>query len=170
MTSALYDASVPVFIRALTNLSAILEKGKAFAEDSNIAHWELLDARLIEDMAPLTAQVQRASDTAKGLVVRVGQMPNVTMPDEESSFDELQERLTKTIDLLRATPAAMFEGRDHADVILQTPSGDIPFTGESYVYGFAVPNFFFHHTTAYAILRMKGVPVGKLDFLGSMRN
>lgn len=167
MTSPLYDSTVPAFIRGLDNLSAILEKGRAFADEHGIEHATLLDARLIEDMAPLTAQVQRVSDTAKGLAVRVGQAENVAMPDEETSFDELQARIARTISLLKATPASGFAGREETAVVLQTPNGDIPFTGSTYVYGFAIPNFYFHLTTAYALLRMKGVPLGKRDFLGT---
>lgn len=170
MTSPLYNASVPAFIRGLENLSAILEKGRAFADEHGLDHGDLLDARLIDDMAPLTSQVQRVSDTAKGLAVRVGQAENVAMPDEETSFDDLKARIAKTVAFLKAAPAAGFEGREDAPVILQTPSGDIPFTGSSYVHGFAIPNFYFHMTMAYALLRMQGVPVGKLDFLGSVRS
>lgn len=170
MTSSLYYASVPAFIRGLENLSAILEKGRVFADENGLDHADLLNARLIDDMAPLTSQVQRVSDTAKGLAVRVGQAENVAMPDEETSFGDLQARIAKTLAFLKATPAAGFEGREDAAVVLQTPNGDIPFTGSTYVHGFAIPNFYFHMTIAYALLRMKGVPVGKLDFLGSARS
>lgn len=170
MPSPLYNASIPAFVRGLQNLSAILEKGRMFADENGINHSEFLDARLIEDMAPLTSQVQRVSDTAKGTAVRVGLVENVAMPDEEINFDQLQTRIARTVEFLKAAPASGFEGREDAPVILQTPSGDIPFTGSTYVHGFAIPNFYFHLTTAYALLRMKGVPVGKLDFLGSVRS
>ena len=170
MTSPLYNASVPAFIRGLQNLSAILEKGRVFADENGIVHSELLEARLIDDMAPLSRQVQMVTDTAKGVAVRVGQMENVVWVDEEVGFDELQARLAKAVVFMKAATASGFEGREDAAVTLQTPSGDIPFTGSTYVHGFAIPNFYFHLTTAYAILRMKGVPLGKLDFLGAIRS
>jgi uncharacterized protein len=170
MTSPLYSASIPAFIRGLHNLSSILEKGRSFADENGIAHSELLEARLIDDMAPLTRQVQMVTDTPKGVAVRVGQVENSVWADDEASFDELQARVAKAIAFLKAASAEGFEGREDAAVTLQTPSGDIPFIGSTYVFGFAIPNFYFHLTTAYAILRMKGVPLGKLDFLGAIRS
>lgn len=167
---ALYDVTVPAFIRGLKNLSDILGKGKAYADENGITHSELLEARLIGDMAPLTRQVQMVTDTSKGVAVRVGQVENAVWADDEVGFDELQARVAKAIAFLKAAPAGGFEGREDAAVMLQTPSGDIPFTGSTYVHGFAIPNFYFHLTMAYAILRMKGVPLGKLDFLGAIRS
>jgi hypothetical protein len=169
MALSLYEASIPLFIRGFGSLSAILEKGRAFADESGMAHSKLLEARLIEDMAPLTAQVQRCSDSAKGAAVRVGQVANVAMPDTEASFGDLHARIAATVEFLQAVPATSFDGRDDATVTLQTPNGDIPFVARDYVLGFALPNFFFHLTTAYALLRMKGVPIGKLDYLGGVR-
>jgi len=169
MALSLYDASIPLFIRAFGNLSAILEKGRAFADEKGMPLGELLEARLIEDMAPLTAQVQRCSDTAKGVAVRVGQVPTIAMADTETTFEELQARIAATVEFLKTVPAASFDGREEATVTLPTPNGDIPFVAKDYVLGFALPNFFFHLTTAYALLRMKGVPVGKLDYLGGIR-
>lgn len=166
---ALYDATIPAFIRGLENLSAILKKGQAFADENGLDHAELLDARLIEDMAPLTRQIQMVTDTPKGVAVRVGQVENAVWADDEVGFDQLQARLAKAITFLKAVPADGFEGREGAPVTLTTPSGDIPFTGATYVHGFAIPNFYFHSSIAYAILRSKGVPIGKLDFLGAIR-
>jgi hypothetical protein len=169
MALSFYDASIPLFIRGFDNLSAILEKSRAYADEKGIAHSELLEARLIADMAPLTAQIQRCSDTAKGAAVRVGQVDNIAMPDTETSFDELQARIAATVAFLKAVPAGNFDGREEATVALPTPNGEIPFRAQDYVLGFALPNFFFHLTTAYALLRMKGVPIGKLDYLGGIR-
>lgn len=162
----LYDITIPVFIRGFDTLSAILEKGRDHAREQGWDESELTEARLIADMAPLTAQVQRCSDTAKGLAVRIGQVENVAMADEEVTLDDLQARIAKTVQFLRAVPREAFDGRDEAEVVLPTPSGDIPFTATTYAVGFAIPNFYFHLTTAYALLRMKGVPIGKLDYLG----
>ncbi|WP_448660000.1 DUF1993 domain-containing protein [Sphingomonas sp. CJ99] len=163
----LYDVSVPPMIRALTAMKAFLEKGRAYAEAQGWDEAELIEARLYEDMAPLTGQVQRASDSAKFLAVRVGGAEPVAMPDEEASFAELAERIDRTIAVLNAVPREGFDGKEDAEIILKTPRGDIPFRGTDYVLGFAIPNFYFHVTTAYAIMRMKGVPVGKMDFLGA---
>jgi hypothetical protein len=166
---ALYDVTIPAFIRGLENLSNILGKGRAYADENGIAHSELLEARLIDDMAPLTRQIQMVTDTPKGVAVRVGQVENAVWADDEASYDELQARVAKAISFLKAVPADGFAGREDAKVVLSTPSGDIPFTGSTYVYGFAIPNFYFHLSMAYALLRMKGVPIGKLDFLGAIR-
>ncbi|PYE90431.1 DUF1993 domain-containing protein [Phyllobacterium leguminum] len=166
MSLSLYDITVPVFLRAFANLSEILEKGRAFAEEKGIPHADLLEARLFPDMAPLTAQIQRASDTAKFAAVRVAQVETVSMEDSEVSFDDLQARIAKTVAFLKAVPAHAMDGREEAEVELRTSQGSKTFTARDYVLGFAIPNFYFHVTTAYDILRHKGVPLGKLDYLG----
>ncbi|MGN6374118.1 MAG: DUF1993 domain-containing protein [Sphingomonas sp.] len=163
---SLYDITIPAFLRGFDNLSAILEKGREHAREQGWDESELTNARLIADMAPLTAQVQRCSDTAKGVAVRIGQVENVAMADEEVTIDDLQARIEKTVQFLAEVPADAFEGREEAEVVLHTPSGDVPFVARDYAIGFAIPNFYFHLTTAYALLRMKGVPIGKLDYLG----
>lgn len=165
MTLSLYEVTIPVFIRAFGNLSKIIEKGRAFADERGLEHNELLEARLFADMLPLAGQVQRASDTAKFVPVRVGHIPNVAMADTEASLDELQARIVATVRFLEAVPAAALDGGEDAEVVLKLGGNSVPFTGKSYVLTFAIPNFFFHVTTAYDILRHKGVPVGKLDFL-----
>lgn len=166
MSLSLYDVSVPVFIRTLGSMSAFLEKGRAFAEEKGMPHQELLEARLFPDMAPLTAQIQRASDAAKFVAVRVAQVQNVGFEDTEASFAELQTRIARTVEFLKAVPANSMDGREEAEVVLTMRHGSVSFTGRDYVLNFALPNFFFHVTTAYALLRHKGVPVGKRDFLG----
>ncbi len=166
MSLSLHEITLPVFIRAFRNLSAILKKGEAFADEKGLDHKELLEARLIEDMAPLTAQIQRASDTAKFVAVRVAGIENVPMADEETTFADLHMRIEKTIAILEAVEASAMDGKDETEVVLKTGSGSMTFTAREYVLGFAIPNFYFHVTTAYAILRQKGVPVGKMDYLG----
>lgn len=166
MSLSLYDVSVPVFIRTLGSMSAFLEKGRAFADEKGMPHQELLEARLFPDMAPLTAQIQRASDAAKFVAVRVAQVENVGFEDTEASFAELQTRIARTVEFLKAVPANSMDGREEAEVVLTMRHGSVSFTGRDYVLNFALPNFFFHVTTAYALLRHKGVPVGKRDFLG----
>lgn len=167
MATELYEMSIPVFIRGLEILSALLAKGEAFAKEKGTDPAILTSARLIEDMAPLTAQIQSASDTAKGMAIRVGQLAPFPMGDTEQSFPELQERIAKTIAFLKSVPREKIDGREEAEVLFRAPNVEFSFTGRSYVLSFALPNFFFHVTTAYALLRHKGVPVGKLDFLGT---
>jgi hypothetical protein len=166
MSLSLYEISIPVFIRAFGNLSRILDKAKAFADEKGLPHEALLNARLIDDMYPLTAQVQRASDTSRFVPVRVGLYEAVSMADTESSFDELQARIKATVDYLRTVPADAFDGRETAEVEFKAGPRTFNFSSRDYVTGFALPNFYFHITTAYAILRHKGVPLGKYDFFG----
>jgi len=165
MTS-LYDLTVPAFRRGFASLSAILTAGEKYARDHGIAEADMLDTRLVADMAPLTAQVQRASDTAKGAMVRIGGIPNLAMADDEASFAAVQQRIAATLAFLDAVPRAAIDGKEDAPVTLVTSGGNVDFTGRSYVLGFVLPNFYFHITTAYALLRMRGVPIGKMDYLG----
>ena len=168
MTTGLYDLTIPVFIRGLRNLSAILEKGAAHAAEKGIDPLMLTRARLAEDMAPLTAQVQFASDTAKGAVIRIGGLDPLPMQDIEQSFEELQERIGKTIAFLETVPRDRIDGREEAQLVLKTPGGDFSFTGRSHVLSYSLPNFYFHVTAAYALLRQAGVPLRKLDYLGGI--
>ena len=168
MATELYDLTVPVFIRGLNILSALLDKGAAFAVEKGIDPLTLTGAQLIEDMKPLTAQVQFACDTAKGTVTRLGELEPVAMADTEQSFAELQARIAKTIALLEAVPLDRINGREEATVVLKVPGGEIPFAGRAHVLGFSLPNFYFHLSMAYALLRQAGVPVGKLDYLGGI--
>jgi uncharacterized protein len=166
MFLSLYDISVPVFLRAFRNLSDILEKASAFADEKGIPHSELLEARLFSDMAPLTAQIQRASDTAKFTAIRVGQVENVPMADTETSFDDLQARIAATVAFLDKVPPKAMERRETAEIVLKLGNLSKTFTAREYLLAFVLPNFFFHVTTAYDLLRHKGVPIGKLDFIG----
>jgi hypothetical protein len=168
MATALYDLTVPMFIRGLNALSGLLDKGAAFAAEKGIDPATLTGAQLIEDMKALTAQVQFACDTAKGTVSRLGDLEPVAMADSEQTFDELQARITKTIALLEGVPRNKIDGREDAAVVLKVPGGEIPFTGRAHVLTFSLPNFYFHLTMAYALLRQAGVPVGKIDFLGGI--
>lgn len=161
MTVSLYDASIPVFINALTNMRAWLDKAAAVKPEA-----ELLDARLAPDMHPLTKQFQIASDTAKGAAARLVGETAPSMADTEASFAELRDRCDRTIAYLKGIdPARMADSATRA-VELKLPNGQgWRFDGLAYLTGFALPNFFFHVTAAYAILRANGVDVGKGDFL-----
>ncbi|UZK67442.1 DUF1993 domain-containing protein [Sphingomonas sp. M1-B02] len=168
MATELHALSVPAFLRGFKAMSAILEKGRAFADEQGIPHAELLGARLYEDMAPLTSQIQRASDSAKFAGARLAGIDAPSMPDTEDGFEALQNRIAKTVSFLESIAPGAIDGREDAEVQLKTPSRSFEFSGRNYLLGFALPNFYFHLTTAYAILRHKGVPLGKMDYLGGM--
>jgi uncharacterized protein len=165
---SLYDVSVPVFIRALRNLETFLQKGADWFAEQGRPESELTTARLIEDMHPLTAQIQRASDTAKGVVARLTGAEVPSMPDEEQTIADLRARIAKTIAVLEGARREDFEGKEDQPVEIWTPNASLLFKGKSYVLEFAIPNFFFHVTAAYALLRKEGVPVGKVDYLGAI--
>jgi hypothetical protein len=165
MTTSLYDLTIPVFLKALGNMRAFLEKGRAHSVEQGIDPDSLLQLRLIGDMHPLAAQIQRCSDSAKGCAVRLGGLENVSFPDDETTFDALLARIDKTVDFLKAVPRGAIDGKEEADVILAFPTVTLNFKGLAYVLDFALPNFFFHETVAYALLRANGAPIGKTDFL-----
>jgi uncharacterized protein len=166
MAYTIYEASVPVMARTLGNLAKIIDKAvaQAKAEDKPLA--DLLETRLAPDMRPFPFQIQSASDTAKGAAARLAGIAPPSMPDTETTFAELQERIAKTIAFLDSVKPEQLAGAEDRDVVLKFPSGDVTFSGRDYVGGFALPNFFFHVTTAYAILRHAGIAIGKRDFLG----
>ncbi|ODV42759.1 hypothetical protein AWV79_23780 [Cupriavidus sp. UYMMa02A] len=167
MALSMYDVSIPAFIRALTNLSAILEKGAAHAQAQGMDPADLIQTRLIADMDALPAQVQRASDAAKGCAARLAGVDIPSYADTETTFPELQARIAKTVDYLKSIRPEQLEGSETRVVELKLRQGPITFDGKSYLLGFALPNFYFHVTTAYDILRHKGVQIGKMDYLGT---
>jgi hypothetical protein len=166
MSLSMYQASVPALVRALGALSAILDKGVADAEARKIDPDVLVRARLAPDMHPLSRQIQIVSDTAKGGAARLAGIDPPSFPDTETTFPELKERIAKTLAFIQGIPADKFEGAEDRAITLKFPNGEMNFTGVEYLQGFVLPNLYFHVTTAYAILRHNGVPVGKRDFLG----
>lgn len=168
MPITLYDITVPVFDRGLANLAALLEKGRAHAESGAVDAAALLDARLAEDMLPLTGQVQRASDTAKFAAVRLGGVANERFADVETSFAELATRIARTRAFLAAVPRQALEGKEFEMISATLGTTPTVLSARDYALGFALPNFFFHVTTAYDLLRQAGVPIGKADYLGPM--
>jgi hypothetical protein len=167
MTISFYQASIPVFLHAFDNLSAILDKGAEHAKSAKLDPSTLIEARLFENMYSLPGQIQRASDTAKGFAVRVGQMDNPKYEDNEKTFEDLQARIKKTVDFLKSVKPEQIDGGEDREVTLPSGSrGEMKFKGADYLFSFALPNFFFHVTTAYDILRHKGVPLAKKDYLG----
>jgi hypothetical protein len=168
MTLSVYQASVPVFARGLTNLRAVLQKAHDHALTKHFEPSILLSSRLYPDMHPLTRQVQIASDAAKFGIARLAGVEPPKYEDVETTFDELYARIDKTLAYLQGFDAAQLEGSESRTVTLTVPSGKHEFKGEVYLLHFALPNFFFHLTTAYAILRHNGVELGKFDYLGRM--
>ena len=163
MSFGLYDASAPVFVRALTNLSALMDKALAQGFDEA----KLLEARLAPDMRPFSSQIQLASDSAKGAVARLTGTDNPSMADTETSFAELKARIDATVAFIGSADETAFEGGENRDVVLKFPGGEQHFKGGAYLTGFALPNFFFHVSMAYALLRAAGVEIGKRDYLGA---
>ncbi len=168
MPLSMHQASVPLFVRQLTALSSLLAKGEAFAQAQGIAPSDLIEARLAPDMLPLARQVQMACDAAKFTGARLAEIEGPSFPDTEASFAELQDRIAKTIQFVEGVPAERFEGSETRIVTLKAREKTLEFPGQAYLLHFALPNFFFHVSIAHAILRHKGVNVGKLDYLGGM--
>lgn len=167
MALSMYTISVPVFVRGLKIASALLEKAAAHADEHGVVPEVLLSARLADDMLPLTAQVQRISDTSKASIERIAGVAAPKFQDNEASFAQLQERIANTIVFLESVPASAFEGSDTRTFLMSAGSLRHTFTGESYLLTFGLPNFYFHLTTLHDILRNQGVKVGKMDFLGA---
>lgn len=163
----LYDISVPVFIKNLKNLKGILKKGKSYTEEKSINESELLEARLAPDMFPLVRQVQIASDNAKAISAGLAGVENPHMADTEKSFDELLERCDKTITFLETLKVEQFEGGEDRLLPFRYVEGK-SMTGKDMFLHSNLPNFFFHLTTAYGILRHKGVTLGKADYIGDL--
>ena len=166
MSISMYQASAPRFARLLRNLSAILAKAQAHAEAKKLDAAALTGYRLFPDMFPLTRQVQIACDTAKGAVARLAGVDIPKHEDTEQTFAELKARIARTLDFVESVSAAKIDGSDEKEIVLQMRSGERRFKGMQYLLGHAYPNFYFHVTTAYNILRHNGVEVGKQDFIG----
>ena len=161
MSFNIYAASVPLFVNSLTDMRAWLDKAAAEKDET-----ALMEARLAPDMRPLPAQYQMASDTAKNALARLTGTDAPSMPDTEASFAELTDRCDRTIAYLRSIDDSALDGAEDREVVLKFPNGmGYRWQGAAYLTGFALPNFYFHTTTAYAILRNAGVALGKPDFL-----
>jgi hypothetical protein len=167
MTLSMSQASAAVFLQGLKGLSGVLTKAQAQAEAKKIDPSAYLQARLYPDMFPLTRQVQIACDFAKGPVARLAGADMPSFEDTETSFAELKDRVAKTIAYIETVPAASIDGSEDKDITLVRRGESFVFKGLPYLMEQALPNFFFHITTAYAILRHNGVEIGKKDFLGT---
>ena len=167
MNISMYQASAPRFINILTNLSAILDKAQAHVEAKKIDSTALTAYRLFPDMLPMTRQVQIACDGAKGAVARLAGVDIPKHEDTEQTFAELKARIAKTIDFVRSIKPAQLDGTEDKDITLKLGGKDTTFKGMQYLLGNALPNCYFHVTTAYNILRQNGVEIGKRDYLGN---
>lgn len=166
MPLGMYQASVPAFLTMLKTLTAILDKAEAYAAEHKIDPEVLLDWRLAPDMLPFMRQLQIAADFAKGTTARLAGAEVPKYADDEKTFAEIKARIAKTVKFVEGFSPKDIEGSEGRDITLPVGGQDMHFKGEPYLVHFALPNFYFHATTAYAILRRCGVDIGKRDFLG----
>jgi uncharacterized protein len=166
MLMSMYQASVPAFLRSLSSLSAILDKAEAFAGERKIDQAVLLGYRLAPDMFALTRQVQIATDLAKGCCARLAGVEVPKSADDETTLAALRERIDRTIAFVERFEPEDIDGSEERDLTIPAGSRELRFKGQEYLVSFALPNFYFHVTTAYNILRHCGLPIGKRDFLG----
>jgi hypothetical protein len=169
MSVSLYDVSIPVMTLGLTNLSAILDKAAAHAEAKKADPQAFAQARLIVDMFSLARQVQTACDTAKGAAARLAGVDVPKHEDTETTLGELKARIAKTLDFIQSVKPEQLKGAETRAIVLTFPRLTLKFNGLDYVRKFVLPNFFFHVTVAYALIRSNGVDIGKADFLGAIQ-
>lgn len=169
MTFSVYELSIPSLVRGLTNLSAILDKAAAYAEAKKFDSAVFLQERLAPDMLPFVKQVQIVCDTAKGAAARLANVENPKHDDTEASFAELSARIRKTLEFVGSVSPAQFEGAESRQIVLKFPTNTLTFTGLDYLTHFVLPNFYFHISIAYALLRSNGVELAKRDYLGAIQ-
>lgn len=162
----MYTASVPVFIQHLNGLSSVLDKAAAYAAARKINEADLLNMRLSPDMFNLTRQVRAVTDQAANAVGRLSGKQLLKFANDETTITQLKERIAKTIAYLKSVKASEVDGTEGKDISIASPNGSRQFTGQSLLLGNALPNFYFHATTAYDIVRQCGVELGKGDFMG----
>ena len=166
MAMSMYQASIPQFTKMLSNLSNILKKGEEFAKAKNIDDTVLVGSRLAADMFPLAKQVQIACDQVKNGMARLAGVEPPKFDDNESTFAELQERIAKTIAFAKSIKPEQVDGTEAKEIKFSIREWNFEFVGDQYLMTWIIPNFYFHVTTAYNILRHNGVEIGKSDFLG----
>ena len=169
MSFSMYSSSIPVFVRYLDNLSAILAKGATHASEKDIDGAILVSGRLYPNMFPLSRQVQIACDVVKGAAARLSGVEAPKFEDNEASFEELQSRISNTIEYLNSVPEDKINGTEDKEIKMQAGPNELEFIGSDYLTLWALPNLYFHVTTTYNILRHNGVELGKMDFLGAQK-
>jgi hypothetical protein len=167
MTISMYQASVPRFVSILTNLSSILDKAQAHVEARKLDPAALTAYRLFPDMLPMTKQVQIACDTAKGAVARLAGVEIPVHEDNEKTLAELQARIAKALAFIQTVTASQIDGSEDKEIVLKRGDQETRYKGMQFLLGHALPNVYFHVTTAYNILRHNGVEIGKRDYLGN---
>jgi hypothetical protein len=167
MSLSMYQASVPVFVRMLDNLSKIFDQAVQYCEEKKIDPSVLVNARLAPDMYPLSRQVQIATDMAKGCAARLAGIKVPVYEDNETTLPELQARIAKTLAFIQSVSAEQIDGSEERTVTLKLRGKDVSFKGQPYLLHFVLPNFYFHITIAYAILRHNGLAIGKMDYIGN---
>lgn len=165
MSLSMYDASIPVFIRMFGNISKILETASAYGDEQKI---DLANAKLADDMYPLTRQIQIATDGAKGCGARLAGINVPSYEDNEQTIAELQARIAKTVAFLETLTPEQINGSEGKEISLKVGGRELVFSGQNYLLNFVLPNFYFHLSITYAILRHHGVKIGKLDYLGGI--
>ncbi len=165
MSLSIHHVTATAVTRGLTTLSLLLQKAKAHAQAAGTDPDAYVQARLYDDMLPLAGQIQRASDAARGAMARLSGGVAPPMADDETTFDQLQDRVERTLAYVQGVPAEAFEGAETREVVFPAGPLTLGFNGLDYLLEFALPNFQFHVVTAYDILRHNGVPLGKRDFL-----
>ena len=165
MSLSLYDASIAVYIRMLGNLSHFMDKAETYAAEQKIPLATFVESSLGHGMANFARQIQLASDGAKSGGARLAGVDAPSMPDTETTFPELKERIAKTISFLETITREQVNGQENRSIVLTFPGRSMEFIGQTFLLTFSMPNFIFHVTTAYALLRNQGVPLGKMDFL-----
>ncbi len=168
MPLSMYQAAVPPFLQILGSLVEIIDKTEAHCSTAKIAPEVMLQTRLIPDMFPLVRQIQIATDQAKGAVARLAGEEIPSYPDSEVDFVALKERLRKTIAFVKSFKPEQIDGSEEKNIVLKLGGTEKQFSGRHYLLNFSLPNFYFHATTAYAIIRSSGVAIGKTDFLGKI--
>jgi hypothetical protein len=167
MTISMYQASVPRFVNILGNLSNILDKAQAHVDARKLTDASLTAFRLFPDMLPMATQVQIACDTAKGVVARLAGVDIPVFEDNEKTLADLKKRVEMTIAFIQTISAAQIDGTEDKDIVTKRGEKETHYKGMQFLLGHAIPNFYFHVTTAYNILRHNGVEIGKRDFLGN---
>lgn len=166
---SMHSASVPLFVRSLTNMLAWLDKAEATATARKFDPQNYLGLRLSVDMFPLSRQIQITTDSAKNCVARLAGVEPPKWEDTENSIDELRARLKKAIAYVQSTEAKEIDGSEQREISMPAgPDRTLTFTGQEFLTGFSLPNFFFHASMTYALLRQAGVELGKMDFLGAL--
>jgi uncharacterized protein len=167
MSISMYQVSVPRFVNILGNLANILDKAQAYADAKKLDAVALTSYRLFPDMLPMTAQVQIACDAAKGVVARLAGVAIPAFEDNEKTLAELKARAAKTVAFIQTITPAQVDGTEDKDIVIKRGDKETHYKGMQFLLGHALPNFYFHVTTTYVILRHNGVEIGKRDFLGN---